>query len=150
MRLVLAVVGNDVHRCRTAVWCIAGFVLPAIILSAQAQEPRRDPNSGESLYRAYCASCHGTLGRGDGPAASTLMATLPDLSTIARRHNSVFPRDEITRIIDGRAPLPGHQRGEMPVWGTILNRMEARDERAVQARVNALVSHLETLQGPAK
>jgi hypothetical protein len=90
------------------------------------------------------------LGKGDGVAAITLRAPLPDLTTIAQRRAGVFPRDEMTAIIDGRTPLAAHQRQEMPVWGTILTRMEAQDERAVQARITALVSYLESLQVPAK
>lgn len=33
---------------------------------------------GANLYRAYCASCHGKNGKGDGPVAAALKATVPD------------------------------------------------------------------------
>ncbi|MCL4813813.1 MAG: c-type cytochrome [Vicinamibacteraceae bacterium] len=40
---------------------------------------------GKSIYDAYCANCHGTTGRGNGPAARHLSVSVPDLSTIAVR-----------------------------------------------------------------
>jgi mono/diheme cytochrome c family protein len=144
------VVSGRVRRVGIAALCVGGLALAPHIIAGQSKPPREDPNSGGSLYRVYCASCHGASGKGDGVAARTLTARLPDLTTIAQRRGGVFPRDEITAIIDGRTPLPAHQRQEMPIWGTILSRMEAQDERAVQARLTALVSHLESLQVPAK
>ena len=130
--------------------CVVGLVVAPAMVTGQTKPPREDPNSGGALYRTYCASCHGTLGKGGGPAAITLRAPLPDLTTIAQRRGGVFPRGEMTAMIDGRTPLPTHQRNEMPVWGSILNRMEAQDERAVQLRITGLVSYLESLQAPAK
>jgi mono/diheme cytochrome c family protein len=115
-------------------------------LASQGRAPRVDPNSGASLYRTYCASCHGAGGRGDGPAAVTLQVTLPDLSTIAERRGGIYPSAEIAQIIDGRKPLPGHIRNDMPLWGVILGNMEGRNEAAVKTRVNALVTHLESIQ----
>jgi putative copper export protein/mono/diheme cytochrome c family protein len=35
---------------------------------------------GERLYRTDCASCHGTMGQGDGPAAGTLPVAPSDLT----------------------------------------------------------------------
>jgi mono/diheme cytochrome c family protein len=150
MESTIDVLRRRVRRHRMFILCAAVLMFAPLPLNGQTKAPREDPNSGGSLYRVYCASCHGTLGRGDGPAATTLTEPLPDLTTIAQRRGGVFPRADITRMIDGRTPLSGHQRNEMPVWGTILTRMEAQDERAVQARIAALVAHLESLQAPMK
>ena len=150
MGRAVAVVSGRVRRVGIAALWVGGLALAPMMLAGQSTPSREDPNSGASLYRVYCASCHGTVGKGDGPAAITLRAPLPDLTTIAQRRGGVFGRDEMTAIVDGRTPLPAHQRQEMPVWGTILSRMEAQDQHAVQARVSALVSHLESLQVPAK
>ena len=144
------VLPGRVRRVGIAALCVGGLALAPVMVAGQTKPPREDPNSGGALYRVYCASCHGGSGKGDGPAAATLTVPLPDLTTIAQRRGGAFPRADITRMIDGRTPLSAHQRQEMPVWGTVLSRMEAQDERAVQARISALVSHLESLQLPAK
>jgi mono/diheme cytochrome c family protein len=112
----------------------------------QSDPPREDPNSGTQLYRTYCASCHGPNGGGDGPAASVLRTALPDLRTISVRHGGTFPSERVTRIIDGRDPLPDHTRNEMPRWGAVLRTMEMENERAVRLRVQALIAHLESIQ----
>ena len=33
---------------------------------------RTAPNNGQQMYASYCAPCHGTDGKGNGPAASAL------------------------------------------------------------------------------
>ena len=37
------------------------------------------PASGQEMYKAYCAVCHGTDGKGGGPAASALKVPPPTL-----------------------------------------------------------------------
>lgn len=46
---------------------------------AQHPAPARSDN-GERIYGIYCASCHGTAGRGDGPAARALTPRPADLT----------------------------------------------------------------------
>jgi len=41
---------------------------------------------GADLFHAYCATCHGAAGKGDGPMASVLETPLSDLTTIAKRN----------------------------------------------------------------
>src|SRR6185312_15780903 len=38
---------------------------------------------GVDTYKAYCATCHGPLAKGDGPAATALKKVPADLTTIA-------------------------------------------------------------------
>ena len=117
-----------------------------VSLAAQARPPREDPNSGAYLYRIHCTSCHGAGGRGDGPAARTLQVPPPDLTPMAERRGGIYPSDEIAQLIDGRRPLPGHTRQGMPRWGAVFGNLEMRNELAVKARIDALVSYLESLQ----
>jgi mono/diheme cytochrome c family protein len=114
--------------------------------SQETQPPRQDYNSGEYLYRAFCASCHGSRGRGDGPVAGMLRVAPPDLTSIARRNGGSFPRDRVLASIDGRQAVRGHGSAEMPVWGDVLKRTEGQNETVVRSRLAALVSHLESLQ----
>lgn len=133
--------------------CAAGGLLFFALSTAawgdrtvQERRPREDPHSGPYLYRTFCTSCHGPGGRGDGRAVVTLRVPPPDLTTIAERRGGMFPSDEIAQIIDGRKPLAGHARIDMPQWGRVLGRLELIDDATVKARVDALVAHLESMQ----
>jgi mono/diheme cytochrome c family protein len=73
--------------------------------------------SGEGLFRAYCASCHGPAARGDGPVAGALRTPPADLTRIAQRRGGRFEAAEIAGYIDGRSRVPAHGEVDMPVWG---------------------------------
>ena len=73
--------------------------------AAKAQTPAPSEH-GSSIFRTYCASCHGESGRGDGPLSEALTRRPPDLTGIAARHKEVFPAEKVYRIIDGRDLWP--------------------------------------------
>lgn len=112
---------------------------------AQDQPEREDVNAGPHLYREFCASCHGPAGKGDGPLASTLPRRATDLTTLARRNAGRFPRPEVLAVLEADRPLAAHAEA-MPNWREMFSRLERGNERAVRARMEALVAHLETLQ----
>jgi mono/diheme cytochrome c family protein len=103
------------------------------------------PTTGGDLFRAYCASCHGLDARGAGPVAEQLRSIPPDLTEYALRNGGVFPRARLRQIIEGRH-VPVHGNTEMPVWGWAFMRGRGVDGIGVEARIDALVSHLESLQ----
>lgn len=76
---------------------------------------------GADLYAYYCASCHGTEGKGNGPMAAYLTVKVPDLTTLARRNGGKFPLGEVVDMIDGTARPPGHG-GPMPVFSSVFTR----------------------------
>jgi mono/diheme cytochrome c family protein len=132
---------------------IAGVVTLAVagVLATSAplwaQSARTAAPTGDYLYRTYCASCHGTSARGDGPLADSMRRRPADLTEIARRNQGVFPRDQVFRTIDGRQPVRGHGGANMPVWGDVFTRSsEVPNEAAVTERIEALVRYLEGLQ----
>jgi len=103
--------------------------------------------SGESLFKTYCATCHGPTAKGDGPLADHLRFRPPDLTLFAKRNGGKFAADKVERIIDGRAPVKGHGGSDMPVWGDAFKgSQEGYDEAAVKARIKALAEFLEGLQ----
>jgi mono/diheme cytochrome c family protein len=114
--------------------------------ASQVRPPAQDYTSGAYLYRTFCASCHGSGGRGDGPVADTLRQRLPDLTTISARRGGTFPRTEIYGAIDGRRPMAGHGGAEMPVWGDVLRATEGQDDAIIKRRIDALVQYVESLQ----
>jgi mono/diheme cytochrome c family protein len=109
--------------------------------------PVQPSYSGSDLFKTYCAVCHGTSAHGDGPLAANMKKPPPDLTQFAARNGGVFPSALVARIIDGRQPVTGHGGPDMPVWGDAFraSRVESSEE-AVQARIKALVEHLERIQ----
>jgi mono/diheme cytochrome c family protein len=102
---------------------------------------------GSDLYKTYCASCHGTSARGDGPLADALRRRPANLTEISKRNKGVYPKELVFRIIDGRTKVSGHGGPDMPVWGDVFMRTaDAVDEASVQSRIHALVDYLETVQ----
>ena len=78
------------------------------------------------------------------------LAVIPqDLRFIATRANGTFPRWFIEQIVDGRQLRLAHGPDGMPTWGTIFTRQEGLNPAAqdrVEAMIDALVDHIETLQ----
>ncbi|MFM7442360.1 MAG: c-type cytochrome [Tabrizicola sp.] len=82
-----------------------------------------DARTGEALYTAHCAVCHGLQARGNGPMAPVLLVQPADLTSLTARHGGVFPLERVTARIDGRDPLVSHG-SDMPIWGEFF---EGRD-----------------------
>lgn len=124
---------------------LCGATLVAQVTSAPSAVPPRE--HGGSLYATYCATCHGSSARGDGPLADTMKRRPANLTEIAKRNNGVFPREIIFKVIDGREPVRGHGGPDMPVWGDAFKRsIDVGGEEAVRNRIQALVDYLETIQ----
>jgi mono/diheme cytochrome c family protein len=124
--------------------------------AASAQGPRQGlpPLVPESLvgsvsFDLYCASCHGRLGRGDGPTSAALKTKPADLTILARANRGVFPRERVLGFIEGSTRAASHGSPEMPVWGPTLRALDASDAR-VTVRLQNLVAFVESIQqGPA-
>jgi mono/diheme cytochrome c family protein len=128
----------------------AGVAVAVAVLgatAAHAQSPATGAEGGSSLFRTYCAACHGTSARGDGPLADSMRRRPADLTTIAKREGGAFPADKVFRIIDGRQKVAGHGGPDMPVWGDVFNRTAGTpDEASVKLRIEQLVRYLESIQ----
>ena len=121
----------------------AMLLLPA---AASAQEMQQSTPGGET-FRTYCATCHGTSARGDGPLASSMRKKPANLTEIAKRNGDVFPSELVFKIIDGRQPVRGHGGPDMPAWGDAFTRSrEAGAEERVKAVIQSLVDYLESIQ----
>jgi mono/diheme cytochrome c family protein len=138
---------------RHAVLAWVATAVAASLLSACASSPRETMHvageSGATLFRLNCASCHGVEGHGDGPAAKSMSVSVPDLTRIAERRGGRFPREEVARIVDGLSPLAAHGSREMPVWGYEFFDPRLEDEAAhalAVERVDRLVEYLASIQ----
>ncbi len=97
--------------------------------------------SGEETFLRFCASCHGEQARGDGPVASAIPITVPDLTLIRRRQGEEFPEQTLRKIIDGRDVVIFHGTRYMPVWGYEFWVEEGADEKAGE-RVEIIIANL--------
>lgn len=101
---------------RVAVYAAAGA---ALVAACEAPPPTSEV-AGRGLYTDYCAACHGSAGRGDGPAAAGLAARPADLTQLAAANGGSFP---VLRVM-GR--IYGYGQGRpgadpMPEFGPLLD-----------------------------
>ena len=104
------------------------------------------PASGSEMFHAYCASCHGIDGKGNGPAASALKAPPTDLTWLSKNNGGMFPGMKVSSTIRGQDGIAAHGTREMPVWGNLFWGMSRGHEGEVQLRVANLTKHIESLQ----
>ncbi|HEX9636382.1 MAG TPA: cytochrome c [Acidobacteriota bacterium] len=117
-----------------------GWLIPGLWLGLAAPLGAGDPDrgwyySGKSIYRSFCASCHGMGGRGDGPVAVEMGLRLTDIgdSEYLRSHGD----DEILRRLTkfgGQDPTGFHSQ----IWNRTLKDQAARD----------VVAYLRSFIGP--
>ena len=120
-------------------------------LAAAAQTPApsnaQQAIAGAELFRTYCAVCHGSGARGDGPLASSMTRRPADLTEIAKRNGGLFPSELVFRTIDGKKPVRGHGGPDMPVWGDAFARSrDGGSEDKVKQMIDSLVNYLESIQ----
>jgi mono/diheme cytochrome c family protein len=109
--------------------------------------------AGQLEFLESCTSCHDVGATGGGPAAPGLKTPPPDLTRIAARRGGRFDRDEIQSWIDGRRRAAAHGTGEMPIWGLRMPYEPGQgpdSEDLTAARIDAIVTYLESLQRPAE
>jgi mono/diheme cytochrome c family protein len=122
---------------------LAVLVLPLLTAAASAA-PVSDLQRQD--YMEYCASCHGPMGRGDGPVAAELKKRPADLTQLAKNNNGQFPYTRVRAIIDGRGQALGiHGPAEMPVWGERFGR-ESETDMQVRGKILSIVDYLVSIQ----
>lgn len=102
--------------------------------------------SGKEMYMSYCAVCHGTDGKGGGPAASALKVPPTDLTLLSKANGGRYPAMKVTSSIRGEAALPAHGSKEMPVWGTLFWSLSSGHQSEVEQRVANLTRYIESMQ----
>jgi mono/diheme cytochrome c family protein len=100
---------------------------------------------GPDLYRAHCAACHGSGGKGDGPLAPALKTKPADLTALAKNNGGRFSAERVGKFVAGEEMSASHGSREMPVWGPIFHQVE--DDRDFgNVRIQNLVKYLESIQ----
>ena len=138
-------------RTTLAVTILAGELVlagPGIAYSAEKFD------FGKREYDSSCAVCHGKQGKGDGPYAGILDKRIPELSTLTKKNNGVFPTQRVMEIIDGRQAVKMHGPRDMPIWGERYLALAGEShmdvaydsELFVRTRIVALTDYLNRLQ----
>ena len=102
--------------------------------------------SGSVMFAEYCAVCHGKDAKGSGPAAPALRVAPPDLTTLANRHNGVFPAAYVSNVIRLGRDLAPHGSKDMPIWGRAFSSLIPHDDIIVQQRIFNLTNYIKSLQ----
>jgi mono/diheme cytochrome c family protein len=127
---------------------IAGCLLVGLAGVGRAAE-RPEPDAaakGKVIYQRYCASCHGSDARGDGPLAADLKVPPGDLTRLAEKANGRFPFDLVARSIDGRQTTRGHGTPDMPVWGEIFPKTAGTESPSTSSAVGRIAHYLWSIQ----
>ena len=124
---------------------LAVALLPLATLGAAAAAAEATDSQRQTFYE-YCASCHGPMGRGDGPVAGDLKKRPADLTLLAKNNNGQFPYTRVRAVIDGRGQALGiHGPAEMPVWGQRFSQ-EGNNDPQVRGKILSIVDYLVSIQ----
>jgi mono/diheme cytochrome c family protein len=105
--------------------------------------------AGQAAFNRYCASCHGTGAKGDGPVAQYMTPKPPDLTQLAKNSGGTFPTLRVISIIDGRDPIRAHGDRQMPVWGEEFTRARSQTVGAqaqVRGQIQEIATYLQSIQ----
>jgi mono/diheme cytochrome c family protein len=103
-------------------------------------------SSGQQMYTEYCAVCHGTDGKGKGPAAGAMKSVPSDLTTLALQNGGKFPDNKVYGAIKGDVDNPSHGSKDMPVWGSVFQDMTHGSAGETQLRISNLTHYIASLQ----
>jgi cbb3-type cytochrome c oxidase subunit I len=98
---------------------------PAVLLSTElpAAERARFELRGAAVFTRHCGGCHGVGGKGDGPAAASLLPAPRDLT------RALFSDQALSRVL-----WEGIRGSSMPGW----HELSAHDLRALATYVRSL------------
>ncbi|OFW31395.1 MAG: hypothetical protein A3H97_22300 [Acidobacteria bacterium RIFCSPLOWO2_02_FULL_65_29] len=120
-------------------WLMAGSAVSSQSVASNV------PLDGPSVYKAYCASCHGVDGKGQGPAAGALKQKPINLTTIAKNNRGMFPRATIEDVLINGGKWKAHGSKDMPTWGPIFLGVDG-NENLAYGHIHNLVTYLEYIQ----
>src|SRR5262245_65715087 len=94
---------------------------------------------GGSDYQAFCSTCHGACGKGDGVVGATLRRRPTDLTQLAKKNAGVFPRDKVFKTIEAGAKAHGGSP-DMPEWSSVFAKSVQSDGVGqVKERIDSLI-----------
>jgi cytochrome c553 len=105
---------------------------------------------GATLFEAYCASCHGSSGRGNGPAARAIPTPVPDLTRYSQAHEGDCLMSLLATLQTGHRsqtePKVSDNDPDMPNWAPIFRSMSSNNEGLMYLRLRNVAQHVAKLQ----
>jgi mono/diheme cytochrome c family protein len=98
-----------------------------LIGNTTAQDLINNPFAGKVLYQTHCLRCHGSLGDGKGPDATTLMVPPRDFHTPESTARNEY---ELRSII---------------IWGLVFSSMHNWGHRLTPQEIRNLISYIREL-----
>lgn len=114
-----------------------------------AQKPAAKPENlepGKKMFLKYCASCHGTEGKGDGPAAWAMRTPPTDLTILAKSHEGKFPAGYVGAVMKFGKSFASHGAEDMPIWGTRFKELDPVHDPTGDQHVNDVVAYIASRQ----
>lgn len=100
---------------------------------------------GHDTYVTLCATCHGTLGTGNGPVANALKTKMPDLTLLAKKNGGQFPMAKVRESLAADVgAVTAHGSADMPVWGPVFR--ESQGQAMAMLRMYNLLEYLKSIQ----
>lgn len=121
------------------------FAVDSTVKIKQTPVVSTNASSGSEMFKAYCASCHGSDAKGHGPAAPALKTPPPDLTILSKGNQGKYPGFRVVAAIRV-GDVTSHGSREMPVWGEVLGSIGNTTPREVELRITNLTRYIESLQ----
>lgn len=115
---------------------LAGAVALGVIALSISTEARAGAAEGKTTFETMCVTCHGTSGKGDGPAGAALTPSPADFTS--PEFWSTRTADDLKTVVTsggaavGKSPI-------MPAWGPVIG----------EQGVNDVVAYIEATFKPA-
>src|SRR5262245_59155229 len=124
--------GNSMKKLVTGL-----FITSLFLLFWSPHSQGQDKAEGKKLYLTYCTGCHGSSGKGDGPAARSLPVK-PSDHTNSKVMNRYLDDYLFALICKGGAEVG--KSSAMPAWGSVLTEDKIKD----------VIAYMRTLTAPAQ
>lgn len=138
----------------TTLCAIVGTIILGLVLGLGAAQEKTvkkvpakytAPLSASEMYTEYCAVCHGSEGKGNGPAASEFKTPPTDLTMLAKNNGGKYPNDRVLATLRFGTNAPAHGTLEMPIWIHLFRSVDKNDA-IPELRMRNLVEYIEKLQ----
>lgn len=97
-----------------------GWIMAAGLALAGCMPQSGGEPTGAEDFATFCAGCHGSAGKGDGPAAAGLASKPADLTRLSARNCGTFPGTRVMSKVWGYAGGPGAET-PMPAFAPLVD-----------------------------